>query len=205
MELELWKLTDENARTFRSTQWGPGVTHEGMGVGDLCGPGWIHAYVDPLLALLLNPIHAAFQNPRLWRAEGRLPFRDDHGLKCGVFSLTTIEEVPLPVVTTEQRVRFGILCATQVYTEPSWRTWADRWLSGADRTIEEAEETAKRSAALSALTARSEKAERSAVAAIGAAVMEEPSASKAAALAATWAAMELSGIDLIAIAREAVA
>lgn len=36
-------------------------------------------------------------------------------------------------VDTTQRVRFGILCALQVYQDPAWRKWAEGWLSGSDR------------------------------------------------------------------------
>ena len=65
----LYKLTDENDRTYNDTQWGEGVTHETSGEGKLCGEGWIHAYIDPLLAVFLNPIHACFTNPHMWEAE----------------------------------------------------------------------------------------------------------------------------------------
>ena len=66
---KLYKLTDSCGRTRDGTRWGPGVSHSGTGKGELCGPGWIHAYEHPLVAVLMNPIHANFQNPRLWEAE----------------------------------------------------------------------------------------------------------------------------------------
>lgn len=131
--MKLYKLTDENAMTRNNTQWGPGVTHNGTGEGDLCGPGWIHAYTDPLLAVLFNPIHADFKNPRLWEAEGDVG-KTDHGFKVGCRSLTTIREISVPEITTEQRVRFAILCARQVCDDPTWMRWVDRWLSGEDRS-----------------------------------------------------------------------
>ena len=56
-----YKLTNENHETYNGTKWGPGVTHETDGHGELCGSGWLHYYDDPLLAVLLNPIHANFQ------------------------------------------------------------------------------------------------------------------------------------------------
>ena len=67
--MKLYKLTDGDGQTMSGTQWGPGVSHSGTGEGELCGPGWIHAYEHPLIAVLLNPIHANIQNPRLWEAE----------------------------------------------------------------------------------------------------------------------------------------
>lgn len=127
----LWKLTDQQWRTrageYNETLWGPGVTHTASGEGDLCGPGWLHAYTSPELAVLLNPIHAALSDPVLWRAEGEIG-KSDRGLKVGTKSLTTIEIVPRPVITIGQRVKFGILCALQTYKEPKFVAWAEGWL-----------------------------------------------------------------------------
>ena len=112
---KLYKLTDQSGQTRNATQWGPGVTHEASGEGELCGHGWLHAYTHPLLAALLNPIHANFQEPVLWEAEGEI-WLYDHGLKVGCRKLTTLRQIPLPAVTLEQRVEFGIRCALSVYT-----------------------------------------------------------------------------------------
>jgi len=142
---KLYKLTDRDGQTRNGTQWGHGMSHSGTGEGELCGPGWIHAYEHPLIAVLVNPIHANFPNPRLWEAEGEIGLRDGQ-LKCGCKTLTTVREIPLPAVTTEMRVRFGILCAKEVCAYPAWSTWADRWLSGEDRT-QAAAERARASAA----------------------------------------------------------
>jgi len=131
--VKLYKLTDQDDRTYNNTQWGEGVKHMASGKGELCTDGWIHAYTDPLLAVLLNPIHANIQNAHLWEAEGEIGM-DDHGLKVGCASLTTIRRIDVPVVTTEQRVRFSILCTRTVYTETTWTMWADAWLSGVDRS-----------------------------------------------------------------------
>ena len=137
----LYKLTDSCGKTHNGTQWGPGISHSGTGEGELCGPGWIHAYEHPLVAVLMNPIHANFPNPRLWEAEGEIAIRDGQ-LKCGCKTLTTIREIPLPAITTEMRVRFAIMCAKEVCADLSWNAWADRWLSGEDRTQAAAAATA---------------------------------------------------------------
>jgi hypothetical protein len=92
--------------------------------------------------VLLNPIHANYENPKLWRCEGDV-VADDHGLKVGVKTLTTIEEIVLPVVTTEQRIKFAILCAKQVCKDPKWNEWADKWLSVEDRSARAAAWEAK--------------------------------------------------------------
>lgn len=135
--MKLYKLTDQDGYTRRGksgeTQWSEGFTLETNGEGDLCGPGWVHAYTDPLLAVFLNPIHADIKFPLLWECEGEIG-KSDRGLKVGCKKLTTIRKLPLPDVTTEQRVRFGILCALEVCEEPQFMTWAGRWLAGTDRT-----------------------------------------------------------------------
>ncbi len=136
----VWKLTDQLGRTYNDTQWGPGIEHSAPGDGPLCSSAWIHGYRDPILGVLLNPIHANFDRPRLWRCEAIVGI--DDGTKLGCTWLRTVEEVPLPEVTTEQRVRFAILAAKQVCTDERWLAWAEGWLSGQDRSYEPPSRTA---------------------------------------------------------------
>ena len=134
----VYKLTDQNLQTHGGYQWEPGVARETDGEGNLCGPGWLHYYHDPLLAVLLNPIHADIEGPILWEAEAEGLHRDDRGLKGGCTRLTLLRRIELPQITTEQRVRFGILCAKVICDNPAWNAWADRWLDGSDRSQESA-------------------------------------------------------------------
>lgn len=129
--MKLYKLTDQNWETRNHTKWGPGVSHTTNGEGDLCGPGWLHAYLSPELAVLLNPIHASLKSPVLWLAEGVVG-KNDNDLKVGTTELTTIEIMPLLRGTTEQRVRFAILCATSVYNAPEFYEWAKNRRLGKD-------------------------------------------------------------------------
>jgi hypothetical protein len=131
--MKLYKLTDENDQSYNQTQWGRNRRHQTNGKGELCGPGWLHAYTHPLLAVFLNPIHADFKTPHLWEATG-IVRKTDYGLKVGVKQLTTIRRLRLPKITTNQRIRFAILCAKGVCTDPTFVKWADNWLSGKDRT-----------------------------------------------------------------------
>ena len=69
--MTLYKLTTQDGVTRKGehneTKWGDGVEHTASGEGDLCGPGWLHAYEDPLVAAFMNPAHANITNPReLW-------------------------------------------------------------------------------------------------------------------------------------------
>ena len=187
--IKLYKLTDSCGKTRNGTQWGPGISHSGTGEGGLCGPGWIHAYEHPLIAVLMNPIHANLPNPRLWEAEGEVGLRDGQ-IKCGCATLTTIREIPLPSITTEMRVRFGILCAKEVCAYPAWNAWADRWLSGEDRT-QAARARAARTAWAAATRARAAAREAARAAAWAAeAAASAASAAYRSAEAAAWAAAE---------------
>ena len=193
----VYKLTDQNLQTYGSYQWEPGVARETDGNGGLCGPGWLHYYHDPLLAVLLNPIHADIANPILWEAEADGLHRDDRGLKGGCTRLTLIRQVDLPQITTEQRVRFGILCAKVICDNPAWNAWADRWLDGSDRSQESAWAAIEAAArAAEAAWAAAETAARAAWAARAAA--------EAAWVARAAEAAEGTPLDLIAIAREAL-
>ena len=132
--MKLYKLTDEQDQTKNATQWGEGVMHIANGEGDLCGPGWLHAYEDPLLAVLHNPIYGNFKAPHLWEAEGAGEVLRDGQMKIGVTRLTTVRRIDLPEVTRVQRTAYGILCAKSVYSDVKWNQWADKWLSGEDRS-----------------------------------------------------------------------
>ena len=209
---KLYKLTDSYGKTRGGTQWGPGVSHSGTGEGELCGPGWIHAYEHPLVAVLMNPIHADFKYPRLWEAEGEVGLRDGQ-LKCGCKTLTTVREIPLPSITTEMRVRFAILCAKEVYACLSWNAWADRWLSGEGRTQAAAERAYERAAqAAAAWAAQAAAAQAAASAAyrsaraawaVASAAVRAARAAEAAQAAAS-AAMDLDHrIDFFRIAENA--
>ena len=189
----MYKLTDEDMKTHGEFQWELGKEVRTSGEGDLCGPGWLHCYSDPLVAILLNPIHANISDPRLFRAMVKGKSKHDHGLKSGYTSMTLVEELPVPEITTEQRVRFAIMCSLKVYHDPGYVAWAENWLSGKDRS--EAAAQAACAAAEVAWTASW---------AVGSATQAAWAASWAAGSAA-WAAEPALGrsVDIIAIAQKA--
>ena len=211
---QLYKLTDQNWRTragkFNECQWGENITHGGTGEGELCGPGWIHAYTDPLLAVFFNPIHAQIESPILWIAEGEIAI-NDHGVKVGCKTLTTKKIVNAPEVAMTNRIAFGILCAMQVYKvykDPGFRKWATKWIDGSDRTSAAAYAAYAAYAASSAAAYAAANAANAAnAAAYAAAYAVKPAAyaanaaSNAASNAATYAAKPL---DLIALAQRAM-
>jgi hypothetical protein len=150
----LYKLTNENMQTYNGFQWRVGDLVTTPGTGPLCSPGWIHCYTHPLLAVVLNPIHAGFKSPRLWTFNDRGAKRlHDHGLKVGVSRGKLVEEIPLPTVPIECRVRWAIQLALPVCEEADWCHWAEEWLSGRDRSSEAAWAAAREAAWTAAWTA----------------------------------------------------
>jgi hypothetical protein len=132
--MKKYKLTDQNMRTYNGFQWKLGEEVIANGKNDkLCNNSWLHYYHHPLLAILLNPIHVGIQNPRLFEVEALGKHLNDRGLKGGCTKMTLIKEIPLPVITTTQKVAFGILCAVDCYKEETFVRWANNWLKGRDR------------------------------------------------------------------------
>ena len=154
----LYKLTDENGQTRNKTQWGENISHTALGEGTkLCSDGVIHAYENPYVAAFIHPTHVSFNNPILWEAEGEVVARD--WSKCK--TLTTLKQIPLPKIFPEQRVEIAIRCTQLVYKDPAWNEWAEKWLSGEDRS-KEAANTAYSAAADAAYAAYASAAARAA-------------------------------------------
>lgn len=131
--VKLYKLTTQDNYTRKGEKnqclWGEGVSHSGTGEGGLCGPGYIHAYTSPLLAVLFNPIHANIGSPKLWECEGDV-VKTDNGIKVGCITLTTNVELPWPTISLRQKVIFAILCTRAVGFKGSfWDEWADTYIN----------------------------------------------------------------------------
>ena len=132
-----YKLTNQDMATHNGYKWEINKWRKvdaKDGDGNLCSGSFLHAYTDPVLAIFLNPIHANISNMRLFRAEGRGRFADDNGLKIGYSQMRLVEELPVKMPTTEQRVKFAILCAMEVYDHPDFLDWCHKWLIGEDRS-----------------------------------------------------------------------
>lgn len=207
----LYKLTDRDGKTragtHNETQWGENVTHTASGRGrELCTSDVIHAYEHPLVAAVMNPAHANLSDPVLWEATGEVVARDG-ALKCGVKTLTTLRRIPLPVLTTEQRVRIAIRCALDVYTAPAFVIWARGWLDGADRSRDAARAAAADAARAAAAACAAAYADAYAAAAAAEAAYAADDAADAAdaAYAAAAAAAARAAADAARAARAGVA
>ena len=134
-----YKLTDENMQTYGGFQWKLGKVYE-IDIDlqnknmPLCFSSWFHVYSHPLVAVLMNPIHAKFTNPRLFKCSCSGYHQTDTGLKEGFTKVKLLKELKIPEITLTQRVAFGILCAKKVYKGTKWNKWADEWLKGKDRS-----------------------------------------------------------------------
>ena len=134
----VYKITNKDGKTrpgeYNETQWKISETRAASGEGDMCGPGWLHGYHHPLLAAMLNPTHGAYDpaTMRLFRCKAIVGIR--HPDKLGCTSITPIEEIEVPTITTTQRVAFALLVTKRVCKNTDFQTFADNWLSGKDRS-----------------------------------------------------------------------
>jgi hypothetical protein len=145
------KITDSKGQTKNQTQWGGNITHKATGEGNvLCSDGVLHGYYDEYVAVFMNPIHGDYdpKTMQLWEAKG-VKVADD-GTKLGFKKQTTIKQIPIPVITMEQRTEIAIRIAMLKYKEKSFTKWAEGWISNKNRT-----ESAAWSAARSAWSAES--------------------------------------------------
>src|SRR5690606_4646419 len=124
--MKKYKLTTQDLTTYNGFKWEIGKKYTTNGEGGLCGPGFLHYYHHPLLAVLLNPIHADIINPRLFEVEAEGIHLDNHGLKGGCTEMTILREIDLPEITTTQRVAFSVLISLDVYKSKGYKEWADK-------------------------------------------------------------------------------
>ena len=133
-----YKLTKQDLTTYNGFQWTIGEWKETSGEGELCTSGWLHCYTNPLLAILLNPIHARISNPKLFEIEVDGKCLTDYGLKEGWTKMKLVKEIAIPEITNIQKVAFAILCALEVYHDEKFVEWANNWLNGKDRSRDSA-------------------------------------------------------------------
>ena len=143
--MKLYKLTDHEGQTLGQTQWGENVEHTRSGAKMLCSPGWLHAYKSPALAVLMAPLFMYDGcGSQLWSAVGEVGA--DNGLIVGCYTLRTMKKIRKPRLTLSEHIRFGILCALNSTSSavPEFKTWAESWLSSADRSCETASKLQQR-------------------------------------------------------------
>jgi len=136
----LYKWTDEKGQTRGETQWGEGVTHTADGQSaELWNSHWLHAYKYKTQAVVVRPWHIEGYT-QLWECEGEVGL--EQGDKVGCVSITTLQRIEEPELTTDQFSATAIRLAMVVYDDLAWRAWAIAWLSGEDRSKKSAETAA---------------------------------------------------------------
>lgn len=123
-------------RDYGETLWWPvGVTVAPIGAGSgPCTPGVFHGYISPEVAVLGNPAHADYWDPRLLRIASTLPWYTNGLMRWTHGNCTVLEELPLPKLSLDELVAWAIVLAPHTAT----RAWAVAWLSGDDRSVRSA-------------------------------------------------------------------
>jgi len=82
-------------QTHGGFQWELGQWYETSGEGDLCSPGWLHFYTNPLLAVLLNSVHTNILHHYLTAEEGTMGLLRGlvYALAGAVLAATVVTEI----------------------------------------------------------------------------------------------------------------
>ena len=131
-----YKLLSQDLTSFNNTKWELNETITISVPGNqMCTNQVLHCYNHPLLAVILNSIHADIFKPRLFEISVDIIVNSD-GLKFASKSQTLIKEIPLPEISTEQVTEFSIRVAKLVCKDEKWNSWADSWLDGTKCSVE---------------------------------------------------------------------
>jgi len=139
----VYKILNEDCTTIetpnrRIVEWKIGVTNKSTGKKDAKrGEGFFNVFEHELLAVLCQ--FGPWGAGKMFRCEagGEIVRTGQAATLCT--ELTLLEEIEMPKLTYEQRLAYEIYRVKEVYTDPSWNLWADKWLSGEDRTAKSAQ------------------------------------------------------------------
>lgn len=84
---------------------------------------------SPLLAALQDPSYVTSPGQRLYEIHQWEALDTTEPPRV----YTVVKEVPLPEVSPVQKLAFAILALAEVYHDPRYQKWANKWLSGTDR------------------------------------------------------------------------
>lgn len=132
--MKMYKLVSQNYKSYGGMTWEIGKTNKAKGKGNkMCTDAVLHCYSHPLLAVMFNPIHANIENPRLLEIHCS-PVVATDGLKYATKTQRPVKELPLPVLSKNQRVAFAIKVALKVCKLSAFVIWANAWLDGTARS-----------------------------------------------------------------------
>ncbi len=152
--MKCYKILDRSMEYYDgfngSKRWSLGEWKEADKLDVYGSPGGFRGYEHPLLAVLHNPIHSNIIDPRLFEAEADGEIVRDGQMELKSKRMRITKEIPVPEVSTAQRVAYAIYCAKRVFSVPKWDRyvpkwyhWADAWLRGEDRSEQAAQEAVK--------------------------------------------------------------
>ena len=139
-----YKLTSQKMQTYGGFQWEPDAWYSSIDAifkdsqRSLGSEAWFHCCDNPIVAIMQNPVEGQIIDPRLFRCNVKGSKRGEMGLKFGFTYMRLGEELECPKITLNQLLAFGILCVKEICKEKGWLEWADKWLSGVDRSKESA-------------------------------------------------------------------
>jgi hypothetical protein len=137
--MKYYKLLSKEMNSYNDTKWEIGVPISILKEGNtMCSDEVLHCYNHPFLAAFLNPIHVNIKEPFLFEISVDEIVNTD-GLKFASKSQTLLKEIPLPEISREQKIEIAIRITKTVYKNEKWNLWADKWLSGEDRSKESAD------------------------------------------------------------------
>jgi hypothetical protein len=121
--------------SHNNTKWEIGVPISILKEGNtMCSDEVLHCYNHPLLAVFLNPIHANIKEPKLFEIKVDEIVNSD-GLKFASKSQTLLKKIPLPEISIQKKIEIGIKIVKTINKDEKWNLWADKWLSGENRSI----------------------------------------------------------------------
>ena len=89
----VYKLVSRDMCTYGKTKWKIGQWKETNGEGRLCGPGFLHCYVHPFIAILLNSRHVDFKRFYLFEGEAKGKILTNYNMKLGVTKLRITKKI----------------------------------------------------------------------------------------------------------------
>ena len=134
-----YKLLSQDMKSYDNTEWKLNEIKEKSDKSKIkmCSSDVFHCYAHPILAILFNPIHADIENPRLFKIKIDGICNED-ATKQASHSQMLYRELPIPEITLNQKIAFGIYCALTTCKEEGFIAWAYNWMSGIDRSVDAA-------------------------------------------------------------------
>ena len=103
------KLVNQDITTHGGFKWKVGkwykIDKSDYGSG-LCSESYFHCYEHPLLAILLNPIHADIENPKLFQVNVKGKKESDQ-FKFGFTQMRLAKEIKLHKISMIQKTSGG--------------------------------------------------------------------------------------------------